>query len=946
MNEWGKLDKPCPTCGFVEKNYNKPPRWLPLRHILNGKYMVGKVIGEGGFGITYLGWDLNLQVRVAIKEYFPVSLATRDSGKGNGYSISSLPGVRKENYRQGLEKFMMEAKNLSKFYNLPGIVAVKDFFFENDTAYMVMEYVDGITLSEYIKKKGGRITEQETLSLIRPVIESLKIVHQSGIIHRDISPDNIMITQEGNMKLIDFGAARFASGDNTERSLTIILKHGYAPAEQYQSHGNQGAWTDVYAICATMYRMITGSVPPSAMDRLHNDTLADFKNMGFNVSEQVAYAIIDKGLAIKVENRYQNMDQLLQGLYYSSNKKVHRVKKDNEANNIYKYAMAGGAVLIAVVIVIVFGVSKHQKALVDDTSVNNTMVNSTGENTTENSQVTEEAATINTEYNADDILAKIPEISMEELAVLQSEATQKEGELAAAGYHMLIVKEDGTVASSGDNSYEQLEVNKWKNVKSIATASEHTVGILEDGTAIAAGSTTGGRSAVSLWKNLIKVATGEQHTLGLQSDGTVVAAGSNTYEQCMTGTWTDIISIAAGENHSLGLKADGTVVAVGSNSQGQCDVSDWKDVVEIYSYGNMSMGLKSDGTVLIAGNGNSDIDVSNWKQVVSLSIGNNYVAGLLSNGRVIVTGDCDTIKNSIGGWTDIECIASGDETLFAKKKDGSIIYTAYEYGNVTLADFTNLKDMVCRDGYMMGLKEDGTVVSYGMSGNDFGISDLSDWNAIKDIAGNDEAAVALKEDGTILIKGDGYQDALNWTDIVQVVMTDNILAGLKEDGTVVISTTLDMENISSESWENIEYLSAGYSQGIVGVTQNGTLVSTYAELNENENNIANVAYGDNHIAIVYEDGTVSVKNKYGNIVSSSYGNVSTWRDIVGVACGESHTIGLKSDGTVSASGSNSNGQCDVGSWSDVEKVYASSSYTVGITADGELLRAGKLKGEY
>jgi alpha-tubulin suppressor-like RCC1 family protein len=414
----------------------------------------------------------------------------------------------------------------------------------------------------------------------------------------------------------------------------------------------------------------------------------------------------------------------------------------------------------------------------------------------------------------------------------------------------------------------------------------------------------------------------------------------------MTGTWTDIISIAAGANHSIGLKSDGTVVAVGSNSQGQCNVSDWKDVVEIYSYGNMSMGLKSDGTVLIVGNDNNDIDVSNWKQVISLAIGNNYVAGLLSNGRVIVTGDCDTIINSISGWTDIECIASGDETLFAKKKDGSIIYTAYGYGNATLADFTNLKDMVCRDGYMLGLKKDGTVVSYGMSGNDFGISDLSDWNSIIDIAGNDEAAVALKEDGTILIKGDAYQDALNWTDIVQVVMADNILAGLKKDGTVVISTTLDGEDISTDSWENIEYLSAGYSQGIVGVTQMGTVMSTYTEYSEEGNGISDIAYGDYHIAIVYDDGTVSVKNNYGSVVSSSYGNVSTWRDMVSVACGESHTIGLKSDGPVSASGSNSNGQCDVGSWRDVEKVYASNSYTVGITSEGELLRAGKLKGEY
>lgn len=212
MNEWGDPDRPCPVCGFTTAAYERPPRQLPLKHILNGKYMIGKAIGEGGFGITYVGWDLNLQVRVAVKEYFPAGLATRETGGRSGSSVSALPGARQENYRQGLEKFMAEAKNLSKFYDLPGIVAVKDFFFENDTAYMIMEYVDGITLGTYLKEHGGQITEQEALQLFHPVMESLNVVHQSGIIHRDISPDNIMMTKDGRMKLIDFGAARFAGG--------------------------------------------------------------------------------------------------------------------------------------------------------------------------------------------------------------------------------------------------------------------------------------------------------------------------------------------------------------------------------------------------------------------------------------------------------------------------------------------------------------------------------------------------------------------------------------------------------------------------------------------------------------------------------------------------------------------------------------------------------------
>lgn len=306
-------DLPCPLCGFDKSTYSPSPRSLRPFTRLNGKYLVGKVIGEGGFGITYIGFNMETDLPVAIKEYFPSELATRDTTQGNVITVFS--GEARDLYRDGLEKYLREARNLSMFSDLPGIVTVKDFFYENETAYIIMEYINGITLKDHLTKVGGRMKQNEVIKMMKPVLESMNKIHEVGIIHRDISPDNIMITKNKQIKLTDFGAARvFDTEDN--KSITVVLKRGYAPEEQYRAKGNQGPWTDVYALCATMYRMITGVTPQEALERIIDDNVEPLSKYDSTIWPETEYAIM-KGLSLRAQDRYQTVNDLIDALYYS-----------------------------------------------------------------------------------------------------------------------------------------------------------------------------------------------------------------------------------------------------------------------------------------------------------------------------------------------------------------------------------------------------------------------------------------------------------------------------------------------------------------------------------------------------------------------------------------------------------------------------------------------------
>lgn len=310
----------CPHCGYAEGTEPELATYMRPGAILNERYVIGRALGHGGFSVTYLAWDALLLHKVAIKEYLPSEYATRRPGESR---LTIFSGKEGEYFQFGKEKFLDEAKRLSAFQNEDGIVHVYDCFSANETAYLVMEYLDGITLSEYLKKEAavspqGRIAPEEAISMLTPVMLSLQRVHDSGMIHRDIAPDNIMLLKDGGVRLIDFGAARHAVHD-CGKSMTVIIKDGYSPEEQYNSHSVQGPAADVYALSATLYQMITGITPPGAIERGEylqkhkRDMLPPPSKFNKAVTRTQDTAILN-GMALHTQDRTQSVAELYEEL--------------------------------------------------------------------------------------------------------------------------------------------------------------------------------------------------------------------------------------------------------------------------------------------------------------------------------------------------------------------------------------------------------------------------------------------------------------------------------------------------------------------------------------------------------------------------------------------------------------------------------------------------------
>ena len=305
----------CPSCGYNNMKRSNPEDTLPEGSVLNGKYLVGKVLGRGGFGITYLGFDLNLRVRVAIKEYFPVGASMRVA---NSYNVLSLSNAETTSaFNKGCNVFLNEAQTLAVFNN-PYIVHVREVFKEHGTAYIIMDFVDGLTLSKAVTGMGGTMPVDLMLSLMKPLIQQLAVLHRKKIIHRDIKPDNIMLvkeeeTGEEHLVLLDFGAARSFISENVTKTYTAVVTPGFAPIEQYSEKSRQGPYTDVYALCATMYYLLSGQAPTAVHERINGIPLKSFQESGVKIPANIENAIMH-GLAIKSDDRIQTMQQLYEEL--------------------------------------------------------------------------------------------------------------------------------------------------------------------------------------------------------------------------------------------------------------------------------------------------------------------------------------------------------------------------------------------------------------------------------------------------------------------------------------------------------------------------------------------------------------------------------------------------------------------------------------------------------
>ena len=312
---------------------------LEMGYRLNGRYRVCRSLGQGGFGITYLAEDELLGQKIVIKEYFPAAFARR----AEDGSIRIMEETDRAAFTEGRNRFLREARILTSLLDVPGVVKAWNYFQENQTAYLVMEYVQGISLRSWLEQNGEVPSFDEALEMLRPVVLALANIHEKGLLHRDITPDNLMVGANGTVKLLDFGSARsYLREKDSEMTQTVLLKSGYAPPEQYDGKSVQGPWTDIYALSATLYEMITGCMPEDALQRQVRDELLEPSVYGAKITPEQEEHLLKRGLALDERERYTSVREFSSDFY--PEEKLREVRYGRSGRRI---AAISGGVLAA-----------------------------------------------------------------------------------------------------------------------------------------------------------------------------------------------------------------------------------------------------------------------------------------------------------------------------------------------------------------------------------------------------------------------------------------------------------------------------------------------------------------------------------------------------------------------------------------------------------------------
>ena len=707
---------PCPKCSYDPQRETGREYALPLQTILAGKYLIGRVLGQGGFGITYIGWDIALERKVAVKEYYPNGQANRAPGTRSlsWYTSESAQAAR----QAGMEMFLKEARKMAKVEDIPGVVKVRELFRENETAYIVMDFVEGETLKARLKRTGPMPWAQAK-AIFRPAIQAMEKVHQAGLIHRDLSPDNIMLTPNGQVKILDLGAAKDLNVNSGASSMQVA-KGGFSPFEQYTQRGGSGPWTDVYAMAATIYFTLTGKLPPAAMDRVEEDTIS-WNLPGLDALPASALSALQKALAVTAKKRTQSMEELEKGLFDEvpqpeSEPKPEPKPKPEPNPQPKKVSKKIIWAAVAAVVVVLCGI-------VYSTVVKPANAYKQAQALLDAGKYEEAEASFAALGDYKDSAENAQLLS----AYRQADALEKFGQYPGA-----------TIAFSklGDyrDSAQRAEMARGiRQVSSIAAGDCHTVGLCSNGTVMAVGRNKYGQCDFGDWSNIVAVAAGGNHTVGLRSNGTAAAKGGNWWYlggQCDVSGWSDIVAVAAGGTHMVGLRSNGTVVATGGNDDGQCDVSGWSDIVAVAAGGTRTVGLRSDGTAEAVGwNFFGQCNVSGWSDIVAVAAGAYHTVGLRSDGTVVAVGKNDAGQCDVGGWTDIVAVAAGSSHTVGLRSDGTVVAVGSNTnGKCDISDWSNIVAVAAGSDRTVGLRSNGTMVAVGR--NDDGQCDVSSWSNI------------------------------------------------------------------------------------------------------------------------------------------------------------------------------------------------------------------------
>lgn len=692
MHCMAQLEEPkgiCPVCGFDNASAENAANQLECGSILAGTYLVGCVLGQGGFGITYIGLDLNLNLKVAIKEYYPEGCVTRDGRTHT--SVVPLPGEKKAFFEKGREKFVSEAQILARFTDEPSIVGVRGFFHENGTAYIVMNFVEGETLKARALRNGGRLPSAEVLELMKPLCASLSRVHEAGLLHRDISPDNIIVKKNGMPVLLDFGAARQISMTG-EHSNTINVKHGFAPEEQYRTRGEQGPWTDVYALCATIYRLTTGVTPPQALDRLTSDVpITPPNRLGADFTPAQEAAVMH-GLAVRAQDRISSMDQLLDELSRAAVKPSKPPKPPEppvpaRPKFLLPVLIGCGAVALTLLLILVRKPSGQTGG---------------GDGAAQTAFSSQQSAKANTPE-----ATSAPQVTSE--PTLAPEPAEEQGNrfqvgqvydglLAAGSHYSAVLNSDGTVSVYGGGK-SAIDASSWTNVAQLSGYGDLLAGLRSDGTVVVSGTDAQylDIGVIEGWTDIVQVEVGYHGLLALTRDEYVLYTGNiNTGEQdygrsdCVD--WYGVKKLIKGDEHMVAINADGTMDSAGMDNVNQCAVSGFSDVIDAATGCQCTYILHADGTVdVIGGNPKYDFgqfDAADWTDIIAIECGDRFVIGLKSDGTVVAAGDNEYGQKNVRTWQNIVAIYAGTRNAYALDVNGELYCTDYNSGGQKEIDST------------------------------------------------------------------------------------------------------------------------------------------------------------------------------------------------------------------------------------------------------------------